>query len=528
VRKRQQLWILLGVFALAALMRVGLAGRQGLWADEVFSLAMATGHSVEHPAAVANPALGDFVEPDRPVPVEEFRRYLRHDNPPASPARVVRAVLLSDTNPPLYYLLLYGWTLVVGTSDVALRLFSTVWSLACLPLLAAVARRTAGRRAAIAACVLFAFAPLSVYYSTEGRMYSLLLFCTLATAWLSLALRRPGSRGWLLALWILASAAGFLTHYFFVFVWVAMVTFLLLRPGRLARGHLGLGVLLTLLAILPWYANVPETLNRWIVTQDWLKWEPAGFSRPGAARDRVLQFFSGRGGGLWGNARHADRAALFLFALVAGAMAWRLRLRAFCGRRLFLWLWLGAACAGPFALDLLRGTYSSAVPRYVLAGLPAAYLLAAMGLSCAGRRAGAVGLALIVLAWAPNLMSIYRNDSRSWSPFREVARAVTTTGTHSDLVLVHSIPSGVLGIARYADGPAAIASWVGQLGQRRVPESIEALAAGRARILLVKIHEVGEPAPEEDWLRAKAAVFREARHGSARIVEFRPRDAERF
>ena len=64
---------------------------------------------------------------------EEFKRYLAHDDPPASPARVVRAVLLSDTSPPLYYLLLYGWTLVFGTSDVALRLFSTTCSLACFP-----------------------------------------------------------------------------------------------------------------------------------------------------------------------------------------------------------------------------------------------------------------------------------------------------------------------------------------------------------------------------------------------------------
>ena len=91
-------------------MRLGLIGRHSLWADEVFSLAIATGHSLEHPAATADPTLGDFVEPEGPVHAEEFKRYLAHDNPPASPARVVRAVWLSDTSPPLYYLLLYGWT----------------------------------------------------------------------------------------------------------------------------------------------------------------------------------------------------------------------------------------------------------------------------------------------------------------------------------------------------------------------------------------------------------------------------------
>ena len=128
------MWLLLAVFAVASLVRLGLTERHSLWADEVFSLAIATGHSLEHPAATADPALGDFVEPEGPVYAEEFKRYLAHEEPPASPARVVRAVLLSDTNPPLYYLLLYGWTLVIGTSDAALRLFSTAWSLACLPL----------------------------------------------------------------------------------------------------------------------------------------------------------------------------------------------------------------------------------------------------------------------------------------------------------------------------------------------------------------------------------------------------------
>ena len=100
-------WTLLAASVIGLLLRIDVAQMSGgLWPDELFSLAIATGHSLEHPAAAANLSLGDFVEPDHPVPAEEFRRYLQQDNPPASPARVVRAVLLSDTNPPLYYLLL--------------------------------------------------------------------------------------------------------------------------------------------------------------------------------------------------------------------------------------------------------------------------------------------------------------------------------------------------------------------------------------------------------------------------------------
>ena len=193
---RQELWALLAVFVVAALLRLGLTNRSGLWGDEIFSLAMATGHSLEHPAAAARPGLGDFAEPDNPVPPGALRRYTTHENPAEPPARVVRAVLLSDTSPPLYYLLLYGWTRIVGTSDLALRLFSIICSLACLPLLAAVARRVAGREGVIATCVLFAFSPLAIYYSNEGRMYSLLWLCVVGATWASVVVHeRGGSAG---------------------------------------------------------------------------------------------------------------------------------------------------------------------------------------------------------------------------------------------------------------------------------------------------------------------------------------------
>ena len=288
-----QRWMLLGVFVIAALLWICVAGRSGLWVDEVFSLAIATGHSLEHPVAAADPTQGDFVEPNHAVPAEEFRRYLKHDNPPASPARVIRAVLLSDTNPPLYYFLLYGWTLLFGTSDLTLRLFSIACSLACVPLLVAIARRIGGNGAVFASCVLFAFSPLTIYYSTEGRMYSLLWLCVLATTWASLVLQQRGGSIGFYALWILASGAGFLTHYFFVFPWLAIVAYLLIRPGKLARTALVGCLMLLAILVIPWYTRVPESLASWRITKDWLKWQPRGFDRLTASRELMIQFFSG-------------------------------------------------------------------------------------------------------------------------------------------------------------------------------------------------------------------------------------------
>jgi 4-amino-4-deoxy-L-arabinose transferase-like glycosyltransferase len=512
--------LLLGIFLLAAVLRLAVAARSDLWADEIFSLAMATGHSLEHPAAAARPELGDFVEPDNPVPAGEFRRYLKHDSQPASPFRVIRAVSLSDTSPPLYYLLLYGWTLLAGTSDLGLRSLSIVCSLACLPLVAGIARRIGDEGAVLPACILFSFSPLCVYYSTEGRMYSLLWLFVLGTVWASLLLRDRGRNVRLEVAWIGFSAAGFLTHYFFVFPWVGLVAMLAICPGSFQRVRLAGCTVATGLLISPWYIQIPESLRRWRVTADWLKWRPSHFDRLSAFRELVLQFFGSSG-------HRMAFVVLTLFALSFAFMFWRLRRRSFTGDRVFVWVVFAAACAGPMVFDFVQRTYTVAVPRYAIAALPAAFLLAGLALSTFHPAMRGVLLLLIVTAWTTGLLNIYR-DRTPWSPMRKLGIAASAESGPLDLILVHSIPSGVLGIARYETGPADLASWVGQLGNRRTPDSLLQLAAGRTRIRFVEVHAVGEPAAEEEWLRAHAIVTHEAQFGSGRLVDFRPLNSGTF
>src|SRR5207247_8848545 len=180
-----------------------------------------------------------------------------HDHPFAGPSRVIRAVLLSEAHPPLYFLLLYVWTLVLGTSDIALRLFSIICLLACLPFVASIARRLGGNRAVLPSCALFAFSPLTIYFATEGRMYSLLLLCVLALMWASLRLREDGGSLILSAVWVLSSAAGFLTQHLFVFPWLAIVAWLLISRGKFSRRNLAVCLLLTVAIILPWYLSLP-------------------------------------------------------------------------------------------------------------------------------------------------------------------------------------------------------------------------------------------------------------------------------
>jgi hypothetical protein len=132
------------------------------------------------------------------------------------------------------------------------------------------------------------------------------------------------------------SAAGLLTHYFFVFPWVAIVVFLVIRPGKFERRHLFVCILLTAALVLPCYAKLRESVGNWRITQEWLKLGPEHFHRLAPSLQLVVQSFSGRAKELWLGYRPFYIGALILFGIVAFAMLRRLRTRAFGGPRLLL------------------------------------------------------------------------------------------------------------------------------------------------------------------------------------------------
>lgn len=494
---------------LAGGLRMWIALQPGLWVDEIFSIAIATGHSLEHPATVADPALGDYVEPGGVVPAASFRRYMRHDDPPAGVGRVLRAVALSDTSPPLYYLLLGWWMRLAGTSDAALRLFSAACGLLAVPLLWSVGRALGGVRLAWIACLLFAVAPPALYYSGEGRMYALTWVCGLALARLTLALAEHGPRPLLNAGWVLAAAAGLMTHYFIAFVWVAMVAWLALYARRVRWSALALLVVCVGIAVATWYAQVPESLAAWRVTGGWLDKRLGPRQHAGGLLRLAGSLVNGRG--VWGGSAAPMYAQFALLGLLGAAVV-RSGLRSFLRPAVQLpVLWTAASVVGPVVFDVLRHTATSEVERYALPGVPGAMLLLACALDHVPVRVGGAILVATLVTWLPGIRDVPRAAPRWWEPFPVLAGELGGLTGPRDLVIVNSIPSGVLGIARYVDPATPIASWVVQLGRRRMPEDAEALTRERCRVAFVRVHDVGGRAPVESWLRERADVEREYR-----------------
>lgn len=182
---------------LAAALRLPTLGSQSLWYDEAFT-----------PVHVLHASLG----------------------------ATLHSVAHTENSPPVWYVLEWAFTQVLGTGEVALRLLSALAGIATVPIAWAVGRELAGRRAAVATALFVAVNPLLVWYSQEARVYALFVFTAALALWCFLrALRDPTPRR--LGAFAAAGALALATHYFAVFLLAPMCLWLLANSrSRPARG----------------------------------------------------------------------------------------------------------------------------------------------------------------------------------------------------------------------------------------------------------------------------------------------------
>ncbi|MFJ2712119.1 hypothetical protein ACIOZM_14690 [Pseudomonas sp. NPDC087346] len=130
-----------------------------------------------------------------------------------TPARIWTLTVL-DVHPPLYYVLLHYWIMVWSDSALPARALSVLADVGTLLLCIKFMSLVSTRRATWIAALLLALLPISVRYSQEVRMYSLLGFWLMAA---TLALvcwtRAPDQKRYAL-IYVLLMEAAFYTHYF--------------------------------------------------------------------------------------------------------------------------------------------------------------------------------------------------------------------------------------------------------------------------------------------------------------------------
>jgi mannosyltransferase len=356
-----------------------------------------------------------------------------------------------ESNPPLFYVLEWGWIRVFGEGEVGLRSLSALAGVLTVPVAYAIGRRVGGgapagggrddatsrvraERVGLATAALVAVNPLLVWFSQEARSYALaVLLSALALLLLLRALEDP--RGRLLAGWALAAALALATHYFTAFVLLAQALWLLWRHPRRGSATAAVGaVALAGLALLP--LLLAQRSNPYEIASDAIVVRLAQIPK---------QFLLGYRGPL------ALLLGLLGAALVAGGI-WLLATRTPTAvrRRALLVAASGAAGVALPALAALVGAdYLNA--RNVLPALVP--LLAALGAGYGALRAARAGAALLAALCALSLaivVAVAADDDYQRADWRGLAEALGAAERPRALVI--SPANGELALRYYRPG----------------------------------------------------------------------------
>ncbi|MGH2925657.1 MAG: glycosyltransferase family 39 protein [Solirubrobacterales bacterium] len=294
------------------------------------------------------------------------------------------AVAHLERNPPLYYMLAWGWSKGFGTGQDDLRLLSAIFGTLTVPAAFLAARELASRRAGLIAAALVALNPFLIWYSQEARSYALMvMFATVGLFMFARARRVPSTTN--LALWALASMLALLSHYFAVFVIVPEAVLLIaltrarVRTMAAVAATAAVGLALFPLAIVQQSGRAASPFaTEGILERGWQI--PVHFAAsaeppiPGSGAVGLLQVVAGIG-----------EAAI---ALAAIAILWRAGARD--ERRSALVVVGIAVAAFAVPIVLAAGGFDFVNARNMIATLVP--LLVALGIAFGCARAGRLGI----------------------------------------------------------------------------------------------------------------------------------------
>jgi uncharacterized membrane protein len=162
----------------------------------------------------------------------------------------------ADVHPPLYYMLIKVFRTVLGNSEAALRLLSVIGAVGMVGLGAGPVRRLFGNKAAYIYAAVTLLTPIILIMAHEARMYSIVMFTTLASALYGLsAIKENKTRYWILFC-IFTSASAYLHYYglisvFFINLFI-MIHIIIKKRELLKNFIITAGIVL--LTYIPWLA----------------------------------------------------------------------------------------------------------------------------------------------------------------------------------------------------------------------------------------------------------------------------------
>jgi hypothetical protein len=282
---------------------------------------------------------------------------------------------ITESTPPLYYILAWRWAQLFGVSEAGLRSLSALLGTALMPVVFLIGRRLASQRAGLVAALLAAVSPFLVWYSQEARTYALLALLSALSFWVFVrALDDPQPRR--LWLWALASSAAVLSHYFAGYLVACEALWLMIATRRRSAVAASAAVAAVGAALTPLVISQADhqSLIQWI----------GGLSLGSRIKEVVKKWITGEI-----TPTNSWQLALVI-VLVVGALAYAARRLTDHERRGAI-LTFGTAAAAvliPLALDLAGFHYlisKNVMPAMIV-------FLVGVALILGAERAGAVGV----------------------------------------------------------------------------------------------------------------------------------------
>lgn len=273
------------------------------------------------------------------------------------------AMLRTENNPPLYFLLIHGWAPFVPLDPAWLRVPSALFSAITVWPLFLLGKRLGGIMAGLTAALLFTFSQHSYAFAHEVRAYPLLVLSCTWAVWQLVRLAddhhrhpalRPATIGWLVAANVLATWA----HYFgWLMVGLEVVLVFYVPMLRQVRVKMLAAAGLTLLCSLPLLGILGQRAGDSLGNGTWLS--PPSWEEP---YNMVLR---------WSN---APVVAVIFIVLIASALVLRRAYLRSSPMAIAL-LWAAIPLLGMFPISFLFPMY---LDRYLLFASPGFYLLIAL------------------------------------------------------------------------------------------------------------------------------------------------------
>lgn len=248
-------WLVLGIVALAFLLRMIYCWNLPVSGDESVSLLQAAGKAADYHNHI----------PTEPTSIQELKNLIEYE-PGYGPSDVWESMANHGMHPPFYYWILHFAMRFFGNDPRVLRFVSVCFSILSVLCLYQIGKEIGTRQEGWLAALLMAASAYGIRHALMIRPYPLVMFLALLSTGLLLQLlKNPQKRilnRWSLA-YFLTAVIGLYTLTHFIFVLVFHVALFLLKNLKNPKKCL-LGAFLFVcigLAFLPWLPSFLTQMN---------------------------------------------------------------------------------------------------------------------------------------------------------------------------------------------------------------------------------------------------------------------------